>query len=53
MTNATLVRTIFNWGFFTGSIHYYQGRSMVASRHAWYKRSLEFCIFFQRQTGED
>ena len=37
MTKATLIRTIFNWWWvyrFRGSVHYYQGRSMAASRQA-------------------
>jgi hypothetical protein len=25
MTKATLIRTTFNWGWLTGSIHYHQG----------------------------
>ena len=48
MTKATLIRATFNWGLayrFRGSVHYHQGRNMVASRQAWYRRSREFYIF--------
>jgi hypothetical protein len=42
MTKATLMRTTYNWGRLTGSevhsVQYHQGRSMAASRQAWYKR---------------
>jgi hypothetical protein len=37
---------------FRGSVHYH-GRSMAASRQAWWRRSWKFCIFIGRQTGED
>jgi hypothetical protein len=32
MTNATLLRSPFNWDLLTGSVPYHQGRSMAASR---------------------
>jgi hypothetical protein len=30
---------------FRGSVHYHQGRNMVASRQTWYRRSRGFNIF--------
>jgi len=34
VTEATLIKTTFNWGWLTGSVHYHQGGSMaVSSRH--------------------
>jgi hypothetical protein len=36
---ASLIRTIFNWGWLTGSVQYHQGRNMATSRQAWYRRS--------------
>jgi hypothetical protein len=37
---------------FRGSVHYHQGRSMAASRRAWYKKSSELYILFQRETED-
>jgi|UPI00001E7CC5 hypothetical protein len=34
MTKASLIKTTFNWGWLTGSIHYHQGGSMAACRQA-------------------
>ena len=39
MTKATLIRTAFNWGWFTGSVHYHQGRSIAVPRQAQGRRS--------------
>jgi hypothetical protein len=42
MTKEILIRTTFNWDWlkesFKGSVHYYQGGTMEASRQAWYRR---------------
>jgi hypothetical protein len=39
MKETALIRTIFNWGWNTDSVHYHQGRNMAASRQAWYRKS--------------
>jgi len=38
---------------FRGSVHYHQGRSLVASKQAWCRRSWEFYIFIWRLLWKD
>ena len=52
-TKETLVRTIFNWGWLTGSeVHYHQGGNRTASREAWCRSCWESYIFFGRLLAE-
>jgi hypothetical protein len=57
MTKATISSTTFNWGWLTSSEVKYiiiMAGGMTASRQAWCcRRSQEFCILFQKQTGKD
>jgi hypothetical protein len=53
IAKATLIRTVFHWGWLRDSVHYHQGRNMAASRQAWCRRSWEFYIFIWRLLVED
>jgi hypothetical protein len=54
MTKATLIRTTFNWVWFTGSEVQFiiiTAGSTAASRQVWCWRNREFYIFIQKKPG--